>query len=564
MRTKRFLFSWIGHADLRALAAHLPVDEQEGVLKGLKPPTPLTGQSGPLKCLLDTERFEEVHLLSDLGRERSRRYADWVGGDPVLHLVKLASPIDYSEIFQAVDGVLESVVNRPRTERVEVCMHLSPGTPPMTAIWLLLGKSKYRPATFYQTHEGKVLITEVPFDLVVDYVPQVLRDADAKLQMLASRSPQEVQGFQAIVGNNPKIRDAVGRASRVARREVSVLILGESGTGKELFARAIHEASPRRGKPFLPINCAALSRELLESELFGHKKGSFTGADRDRDGAFKEADGGTLFLDEIGECDPAMQAKLLRVLQPPGLAPCHRVFQRLGDSKPITSNVRILAATNRDLLRPSPNTGFGRTSSTGWPWSRSTLPPLRERREDIAPLVDRLMAGINDQFALQEPGFVHKTISGAAMEFVRKHAWPGNVRQLYNTLMRAAVMTDGPVLDRRDMADALAEVPGERAGDLLEAPLGEGFSLDDHLEQIQRHYLRRAMEEAGGVKKRAAELLGYRNYQTLAAQLERLGIESNLRRYGIRHEKCHNGQVEPQWAWLSAGSESHGPAKGRS
>jgi transcriptional regulator with PAS, ATPase and Fis domain len=525
MRSKRLLFSWIGHTDLRALAADLPPDEREAVLSGLKPPIPLKGESGPLKCLLDAEPFDEVHLLSDHGKEKTRLYSAWVGGDPVIHPVKLASPIDYAEIFQAVDKVLASVVNRPRVERAEVCMHLSPGTPQMAAIWLFLGKSKYRPATFYQTHEGKVLVSEIPFDLVVDYVPQVLRNADANLQRLADRSPQEVDGFQAIVGNSPRIRDAVGRAARVARRDVSVLILGESGTGKELFAEAIHEASPRRDKRFLPINCAALSTQLLESELFGHKRGSFTGADRDRVGAFQEADGGTLFLDEIGECDPAMQSALLRVLQPTGPDPCHRLFQRLGDSKPITSNVRVIAATNRDLLAAIAEHRFREDLYYRLAVTTIKLAPLRERREDIPPLVDRLLAGINDQFALQEPGFVHKKISSSAMEFVRKHAWPGNVRQLYNTLMRAAVMTDGLTIEREDMADAIADVPGEHSRDLLEVPLGEGFSLEEHLREIQRHYLRRAMQEAHGVKKRAAELLGYSNYQTLAAQLERMEVQ---------------------------------------
>src|SRR5205823_3960097 len=134
------------------------------VLKELKPPKPLPDQPGPLKCLLDAEQFDEVHLLSDYARDKSRRYVEWLGGDPVVHHVKLANPIDYAEIFQVVDAVLASVLNDPHLERRELCMHLSPGTPPMAAIWLLLGKSKYRPATFYQTHEGNVLVTEIPFD----------------------------------------------------------------------------------------------------------------------------------------------------------------------------------------------------------------------------------------------------------------------------------------------------------------------------------------------------------------------------------------------------------------
>jgi DNA-binding NtrC family response regulator len=157
-------------------------------------------------------------------------------------------------------------------------------------------------------------------------------------------------------------------------------------------------------------------------------------------------------------------------------------------------------------------------------WALIKLPPLRERRADLPLLVQRLLGQINENFERQEPGYKHKSVSAAAMAFVRKHPWPGNVRQLYNTLVQAAVMTDGDVIDREDIADAVAEVPGKPALDPLEHPLGDGFSLVDFLEEIQRHYLVRAMKEVGGVKTRAAQLLGYKNYQTLAAQLERLKV----------------------------------------
>ncbi len=187
---------------------------------------------------------------------------------------------------------------------------------------MLLGKSKYQPVTFYQTYDGRAWVTTVPFDLVVDYIPQVLRDADARFQSLAAQKPQDVQGFQEVAGESEGIRLAVGRARRAARRDVSVLILGESGTGKELFARALHDASPRRDGAFVAINCAAISRELLESELFGHKKELSPGPTEDRDGAFVAADGGTLFpSDEIGECEPfdASQAP-----PPPPCGCCNR------------------------------------------------------------------------------------------------------------------------------------------------------------------------------------------------------------------------------------------------
>jgi hypothetical protein len=310
MQARRILFSWIGYADLRAMASSLSGDEQKDVLKGLNPPTPLKDQPGPLKCLLNVEKFDEIHLLSDHGAAKNRPYMKWLGHQAELHQVKLTNPTDYPAVFEAADKELASVINVPRTHRIELCLHLSPGTPTMTAVWLLLGKSKYHPATFYQTHECRAWITNVPFDLVVDFVPQVLRDADSRLQRLASDSLQDVAGFEGIIGESRSLRVAVGLARRAALRDVPVLLLGESGTGKEKFARAMHDASRRKAKKFVSINCAAISRDLLESELFGHKKGSFTGAVEDRIGAFKEADGGTLFLDEIGECDQAMQAKL--------------------------------------------------------------------------------------------------------------------------------------------------------------------------------------------------------------------------------------------------------------
>jgi transcriptional regulator with PAS, ATPase and Fis domain len=522
---RRILMSWVGYADYRCLAGTLPSEKQAMVLAGLNPPTPLLNQAGPLKSLLDQEKFDEVHILSQFGAERDRLYARWIGGKATFHRVRLADPTDYTAVFEVVDERLSSVLRLPRSSEEEFSVHLSPGTPTMAAIWLLLGKSKYHPTTFYQTHEeGRAYVAHIPFDLVVDFVPQVLREADAQLQQLAAHGPQDVEGFRDIAGNSRMIRVAVGRAQRAARRDVSVLILGESGTGKEMFARAIHDASPRCAGKFVAINCAALSRELLESELFGHKKGAFTGAVEDRVGAFQEADGGTLFLDEVGECDPAMQAKLLRVLQPPDHNPCCRLFCRVGDSRPLTSDVRILAATNRDLLDGVARHQFREDLYYRLAVITIKLPTLRDRREDVPLITGRLLERINRDFARQEPGFRPRRLSASALELVKKHGWPGNVRQLYNTLTQAAVMADTEVIDRRDLADAIAEVPGTPAVDALEVPLGDGFRLETHLEEIQRHYLRRAMEEAGGVQRRAAALLGYRNYQTLAAQLQRLGL----------------------------------------
>ena len=294
-----------------------------------------------------------------------------------------------------------------------------------------------------------------------------------------------------------------------------------------MFAQAIHRASPRREKPLVAINCAAVAANLLESELFGHKKGAFTGADRDRAGAFQSADGGTLFLDEVGECSLDLQAKLLRVLQPPDDAhPCTRRFRPVGGDRDIAADVRIVAATNRDLHEAVRQRQFREDLFYRMSVITIPIPPLRERRADIVPIAARLLERINTQFRTEERGYHDKSLSDSAIAFVKRHDWPGNVRQLYNVLLQAAVMSEGNSLTRSDIISALGEISaGRPVIDLREHALGDGFKLEDLLNDLHRHYLRRAMGEAHGVKSRAARLLGIDNYQTLDAQLKRLKVD---------------------------------------
>ena len=406
---------------------------------------------------------------------------------------------------------------RSRADR-ELCILLSPGTPAMAVVWVLLGASRY-PAKFYQTYRGELREAKLPTHLFEGIVPDLIRDRDIALANLAARSPKDVQGFEAIVGDSQAIREAVFRAQRAALRDVSVLLQGESGTGKELFAQAIHKASPRKDGPFRAINCAAIPKELLESELFGHVKGGFTGADRDRPGLFAEADGGTLFLDEIGECDPPLQAKLLRVLQPPqGKGPCHRIPPRRRQQGPDQRRPHRRGHQPRPAARDQDR-----------PFSRGPLLPRGRHHAPAAapagtasrhPVAGRILPEqINKDFAAPEPGYHHKKISATAMEFVKGYGWPGNVRQLYNALVQAAVMADGDTLSRQDLAAAIGGVRDDLDLNVLEQPLGNGFDLEEHLKSIQRHYLQRAMAGRRGNKTRAARLLGIPHYQTLDAQL---------------------------------------------
>jgi DNA-binding NtrC family response regulator len=523
---RHVLLQWIGHSDLRALAASLPATQRDEIMQRVKGELPEKENVGPIKTLLQTQSFDEVRLLSNYPTAWNKKFAEWLEVKVVVVAADLKKPTDYKSIFQIADAELAAIRERKDWDSTELCLHLSPGTPAMAAVWLLLGKTRY-PATFYETFGGKSWVTEIPFDLTIDVLPDLFKNPDTYLQHLASESPSEIEGFTDIVGDSTAIRDAVGRAKRAAIRGVAVLLLGESGTGKEMFAQAIHKASPRREKPFLAINCAALSKTLLESELFGHTRGSFTGAERERKGAFELVDGGSIFLDEIGECDLETQANLLRVLQPlPGEGPSIRTIRRLGDDKDRKVDVRVIAATNRDLHTGIRDGIFREDLYYRLAAITITLPPLRDRKADIPRIAEKLLDQINRQFKAEEPNYADKSFSGSAIAFMKRHGWPGNVRQLFNVLVQAAVMSNKNTLERGDLVAALGEMPDDNRGltAILNRPIGDEFNLEEYLNDIQHSYLRRAMEEAKGVKTQAARLLGMKNYQTLDAQLKRLGV----------------------------------------
>jgi DNA-binding NtrC family response regulator len=230
-----------------------------------------------------------------------------------IHLrpVKLSSPIDFGEIYQRAVEALETIDRH----KAHLTYHLSPGTPAMASVWILLAKTTHPARLIQSSPQAGVQEAEVPFDIAAEFIPKLLRQSDQRLATLAQGVPDEGAEFAAIIHRSPAMKRVVALARRVAIRSIPVLIEGESGTGKELMARAIHQASPRAAKPFITVNCGAIPPELVESEFFGHRRGSFTGAVSDRKGHFERADGGTLFLDEIGELPKAIQVKLLRTLQ---------------------------------------------------------------------------------------------------------------------------------------------------------------------------------------------------------------------------------------------------------
>jgi two-component system response regulator PilR (NtrC family) len=298
--------------------------------------------------------------------------------------------------------------------------------------------------------------------------------------------------FSNIIGKSSKMQEIFSVIGRIAKTTSTVLISGESGTGKELIARAIHYNSSRRGK-FVSINCGALPETLLESELFGHERGAFTGAIREKRGLFSEADRGTIFLDEIGETSTAMQIKLLRVLQ-------DRVVRRVGSNVETTVEVRVIAATNRDLADSIQKGTFREDLFYRINVIPITLPPLRQRREDIPLLVDHFI----DKFSAMV-GVAKKRISADAVRLIEKYAWPGNVRELENVIERMIALEASDVLTTRSLPEQL--ILGGAVPDMTFDLPAEGMALEHHLESIQKIFMLKALERAGGVQTQAAELL---------------------------------------------------------
>ncbi len=387
----------------------------------------------------------------------------------------------------------------------------------MAAVWIILAKTRFPAELIESSPKHGVKTASVPFDISAEIIPDLLRGPDKRLENLTAGLSPEAPEFADIIHRSRAMARVIAKARRVAPRSVPVLIEGESGTGKELLARAIHRSSPRRHKPFKAVNCGAIPAELAESELFGHEKGAFTGADRTKVGYFEAANNGTLFLDEIGELSLSAQVKLLRVLQDGDVL-------RVGSTRPLKVDVRIIAATNRTLIEEIGKGHFREDLFYRLAVAGLHLPPLRERVSDLNLLFDRLLQQVNEEHA-QEPGYEHKTISPGARNLLLSHPWPGNVRELLNTLHRTALWTPGRTIQSEDVQEALLPAIGGGKSRILDRPLGDGLNLPDLLALVAKHYLMRALDETQGNKTRAAQLIGLSSYQTLTNWLKKYGLK---------------------------------------
>jgi two-component system, NtrC family, response regulator PilR len=313
-----------------------------------------------------------------------------------------------------------------------------------------------------------------------------------------------------VLGKSLAMRQVLELASRIASARTTVLITGESGTGKERVARAIHERSDRASGPFLVINCGALPEALMESELFGHEKGAFTGAATKSLGLFRQAAGGTVLLDEVGELPLSLQVKLLRVLQ-------ERSVRPVGAAQEVPVDVRVLAATNRDVEADVANGKFRQDLYYRLNVIRLTLPPLRERPEDVPLLAERFIQRFAAEMGKDVVGF---TPDG--LRALTAYRFPGNVRELENVIERAVALSSSRVIGLGDLPESISGHAGAPAQSLLELPQ-EGLNLDDVLSEAERRLLLAALERSGGVRKRAAELLGI-TFRSLRYRLKKLGL----------------------------------------
>jgi two-component system nitrogen regulation response regulator GlnG len=360
-----------------------------------------------------------------------------------------------------------------------------------------------------------------PFD-VDDAVSLVNRAAAAGRARQGGGGAEISQGMSGMVGQAPAMQDVFRTIGRLSRASTTVLITGESGTGKELVARALHEHSPRVNAPFVALNTTAIAAELLESELFGHERGAFTGADRQRIGRFEQADGGTLFLDEIGDMSTDLQTRLLRVL-------AEGEFYRVGGQKSIHVDVRIIAATNQNLEVAVQEGRFREDLYHRLNVMRITTPPLRERREDIPMLVSHYLEKSSDEL-----GVPRKSLSKKALALLERFDWPGNVRQLVNVTRRMILTAPGNEICEQDVPAEIAGTRGthdsnewtvalsrwatSRLANGDDAPL-----LEDAQPRFEKALIRAALQAAGGRKQDAAKLLGW-GRNTLTRKIKELGL----------------------------------------
>jgi len=384
------------------------------------------------------------------------------------------------------------------------------------------------PVVMITAHGSEQIAVEAMKGGAEDYVPKPFDNDEIRLTLrralertrlqrenreLRERMDREWR-FENLIGSGAAMRGVFETIRKVAETDLTVLVRGESGTGKELVAQALHQRSPRRPRPFVAVNCAAISRELVESELFGHEKGAFTGADARRAGRFEAAHGGTIFLDEIGDMPAATQAKVLRVLQ-------ERTFERVGGQQPVEVDVRVVAATHRDLEDEVRRGRFREDLYYRLKVVEVELPALRERPEDVPALVEQFLTALAARLERAK-----MPIAPAALARLARHSWPGNVRELRNVVEQAAVLASGPLIEEEDLRLPAAGADGAPA-EAVEGRFSD--AKRQAVESFERTFLLAALRANGGNVSRTAAAIGMVR-QSLQQKIRELGLRDELGR----------------------------------
>jgi DNA-binding NtrC family response regulator len=456
-------------------------------------------QPGPILSLLQARGFDLVYLISSPNTERNTvATAAALKNTVELRVVSipLQDPTDYGLILKHLRGITAGLIEEfPGSEYF---VSVASGTPQMHACWVLLTASGEFPARILHIRPPPFVTAERPsvseIDLNQAEFP-IVRVRNAAIAAPETTAP-DIQTALAeieLVADHPKMVSALQQAAALASSNAPILVLGATGTGKELLAKFIHRLSGRPRENFVAINCSAIPRDLAESILFGHKKGSFTGATSDQVGKFDQADKGTLFLDELGELPLQAQAKLLRVLQ-------DGLVEPIGATKAHKVDVRIVAATNQNLGKAIRQKEFREDLYYRLNVGEIHLPPLRERRSDIPKIALHILDRINK--TLRRP----KRLSQAALSRLQGHQWAGNVRDLHNVIERSARLTGKDIIDADDLI-VFEPVGKDDPLSALPEP-GDGFSLEGFLASARKQLLLRAIEAAGGNRSEAARLLG--------------------------------------------------------
>ncbi len=497
----RVLVSWLGSADLKLMK-----EDKKGALASI--------------AFLPKKPFDEIIIMANDWEQDWTQYEHWLKGklakagkpfnNVKIRKASISSPTHYKSIAKLIQNLLVEEVS-PKFDSIAI--NLSSGTGTMTVISVLIGKSLSNCEFYQSSKEQGAQLVEVPIDFKANYQAVT----DSRLQSVTTSEPSIESAFDQMITHSPAMKECIKRARKLSRTDLSALILGETGTGKERLSQAIHFDSLRKDKPFKVINCGAIQENLIDSILFGHKKGAFTGADKDQKGLFESADGGTVFLDEIGELSSDAQVKLLRVLQEKEIVP-------VGSQNPLKVDIRIIAATHRDLVKMIDRGEFREDLYYRLAVGVVELPPLRKRKEDLPDLIEALLRDINSVVG-KHLEFNSKILSNKVIKFAQEQPWPGNVRELWNTLSRALLWSETNNITLLDFQNAIQKRAKIDSNEQPELTSGKAVDLSQILDSISKNYISRALELTAGNKSKATAMLNLGSHQNLLNRMKKLGIE---------------------------------------